>query len=114
MGGDDRGEGVVVAAGGVGGDGGIDAGQVGQRVGREHLELDAGRVHRLQAEVDVHERRAPVAHALQPVVADSEAGRSARRRVALVELGPEVAGRAEQLLEHDVGVDVDHVGNATG
>ena len=92
---------------------GVDVVEVGQGVGRQDLEVDAELVHASQPDIEIHERRPPVPHALEDKAANAKAGGSARRLVALVQLGPVGAGRAEGRLEHDVGMDVDH-GNSTG
>ena len=70
--GDERGHGVVVMPAEGDGSVGVDVVEVGERVGRQHLQLDAGFVHRGDPQLGVHEHRAAVAHAAQLVAADPE------------------------------------------
>ena len=104
---------LVVATAEVDGHLRFDVMQERQGVGRQDLEVDAELVHASQPDIEIHERRPPVPHALEDKAANAKAGWAARRLVSLVQLGPVGAGRAEGRLEHDVGMDVDH-GNSTG
>jgi hypothetical protein len=84
----------------------VEAVEVGERIRRQELVVDARLGHAREAQLRVHERAAAVAHAGEYVVADPEPGRS-------VPVGPELrprrARRAEGGLQHHVGVDVDHL-----
>ncbi len=105
MRGDDGGEFVVVASAVVDGIGRRDVVQVGERVGRQGLEGDAGFVHGLEAHPDLHEQRRAVRDAVEAPVADPEPGGAVG---VGTELGPtDRPGGAEGALEHDVAVHVD-------
>jgi hypothetical protein len=79
--------------------------EVGQRIRRHDLEIDAVILHAAQPQVDVHERPARIAHAAQAVGgADLEIGRSIG---VLAQPGAEVTRRAHRRGEHEVGMHVD-------
>ena len=72
MAGDDTRQLVVVPATETGCDVRLDVVEVGDRVRRQHLQLDAEVVVEGQPAVDVHERRTPVVDTVEDVVADPE------------------------------------------
>ena len=78
VGGDQRGHRVVVAPAEGGRGGRLDVVEVGERVGRQHLQVDAGPVHGLEAEVDVHER--PSRGSARRTARSRRPGTAARRR----------------------------------
>ena len=80
--------------------------EVGQRVGRENLEVDAALAHAAQPQLHVHEWAADIPHAIEPVIRANLEERHTVR--ILAEKGAEFARCTHRLLEHDVGVQVDH------
>ena len=105
--GDDGSQLVVVPAAEVGSDVRFDVVEVGERVRRQHLQLDAEMVVEGQSPIDVHERRVPIVDTVEDVVADAEPWSA---RGADPEFRAVLAGAAHHPLEDDVGVDVDHAG----
>ena len=79
----------------------LDEMKIGERVGRQDLEVDAGAIHRGDAQVDVHERAAAIAHAMQFIVADTKA-----RLFFIAKFRAVAAGRAHGRFKHRVGVHV--------
>ncbi|MBI5088195.1 MAG: hypothetical protein HZB15_04860 [Actinobacteria bacterium] len=83
---------------------GRDVVEVGEWVGRQHLEVDAGGVHRVEAHLRVHVERPAVLDAAQGVTTHTEP-----LLTALVEqLGAVLPRCSEHQLEHHVRVNVDH------
>src|SRR5690606_10985280 len=84
---------------------GFDVVEVGDRVRRERLELDAEMVVHAEPGDGIHERRAGVVDAVEHVVADAEPGTPLR---ADAELGTVVGRTPHHAGQDDMRVDVDH------
>ena len=105
MGGDDGRHLVVVPAAETGGDVGLDVVEVGDRVGRQHLQVDAESVVHRQAQAHVHERAVAVVHPVEHIVAHPEPWPTFGTDT---EFGSVVAGAAEHAFQHHVRMHVDH------
>ena len=82
--------------------------QIGQRVGRDHLKVDAPLRHAAQADIDIHKRAANVLDPIEPVVLpDLKKGRTVR--VATHERTVLTRG-ANRLFQHDVRMQIHYLG----
>jgi hypothetical protein len=82
--------------------------QVSQRIGRDHLKVDAPLCHSAQANIDIHERTAHILHPIEPVaLSNLKKGRTVR--VAPHE-GPVITSGANRLLKHDVRMQIHNFG----
>ena len=93
---------------------GVDVLEERERVGREDLELDAPLVHLSQPQLHVHERAGPILDPDELVVTDAVARQSTGLGVGFLQKRPVVAGRAQRLLQHHVGMQIDHELKTTG
>jgi len=82
----------------------LDAAEERERIGRQHLPVDADAVHLGEAPLDVHEDAPAVRDRLHRVLADTE-----ELEAVAVEsvLGPVAPRGTEGTVEHDVSVQVD-------
>ena len=82
---------------------GVDVMKIGQRVGREHLKVDAGRVHIGQPDIGLHKRAALVANTIEAIISHPKPGCS---RFGVADLRSVSSGGTHRARQHRVGMNI--------
>jgi hypothetical protein len=85
---------------------GVDEVEVGERVRREELHADASGIHLCETDRRVHVEAPAVPNSAERVPADAEP----LLAVDLEQLRTVTAGRTEHEFEHDMRMEIDHLG----
>ena len=84
--------------------------EIRQRVGRQHLEVDAPLGHAAQPQLHIHERAAHITHAVEPVICTNLEERHAVR--ILTDEGTKLTGGTHGLGDHHMRMQVDYAGRS--